>query len=162
VKLCRAAKDTIEAGSKGRVTIFARRIAMASAAVHTTVIHGLSPLLYVDDMDRSAAFYGNKLGFEMTQQWAPEGKLQWCLLKRGNAEVMLQQANEEDGMAEARGHGVIFFFGCENADGVHAELLANGLPLEPPKVAFYGMKQLFLKDPDGYELCFQNRVENAE
>ena len=25
----------------------------------------------------------------------------------------------------------------------------------PPKVAWYGMKQLYLTDPDGYGLCFQ-------
>ncbi len=54
-----------------------------------------------------------------------------------------------------------FLFRVHSADGVHAELLANGLKLEPPQVAFYGMKQLYFKDPDGYELCFQNRVERT-
>jgi uncharacterized glyoxalase superfamily protein PhnB len=132
---------------------------MSVATAHTTAIHGLAPLLYVDEMDRSAAFYGNKLGFEMTHQWAPEGKLLWCLLKRGDAEIMLQQATTEDDPAEGRGRGIIFYFECASADGVHAELLANGLKLNPPQVAFYGMKQLYLKDPDGYELCFQNRLE---
>jgi uncharacterized glyoxalase superfamily protein PhnB len=72
---------------------------------------------------------------------------------------MLQQANKEDGPAAARGRGVIFYFECESANGVHAELVANGLKLDPPQLAFYGMNQLYLKDPDGYELCFQNRVE---
>jgi hypothetical protein len=72
---------------------------------------------------------------------------------------MLQQAAEQDGLAVTRGRGVIFFLRCDNADVIHAEMVANGLKLEPPRVAFYGMKQLFVKDPDGYELCFQNRVE---
>jgi glyoxylase I family protein len=27
--------------------------------------------------------------------------------------------------------------------------------VKPPKVAPYGMKQLYVKDPDGYVLCFQ-------
>ncbi|HZZ29271.1 MAG TPA: VOC family protein [Pirellulales bacterium] len=133
-----------------------------SAALPASAVHKLVPLLYVSDMNRSAAFYDNKLGFEITQHWSPEGKMLWCLLARGGAELMLQQADAEDGPAEGRGRGVMFFFHCDDADAMHAELLANGLKLDPPQVAFYGMKQLFLKDPDGYQLCFQNRVENRE
>lgn len=29
------------------------------------------------------------------------------------------------------------------------------VPADPPKVALYGMKQLYATDPDGYILCFQ-------
>jgi hypothetical protein len=29
------------------------------------------------------------------------------------------------------------------------------VPADPPKVAPYGMKQLYVTDPDGYILCFQ-------
>ena len=31
----------------------------------------------------------------------------------------------------------------------------RGLNIAPPKVAPYGMKQLYPRDPDGYCLCFQ-------
>jgi catechol 2,3-dioxygenase-like lactoylglutathione lyase family enzyme len=130
-----------------------------SAAYRNSSVQKLVPLLYVSEMDRSAAFYDNKLGFEITQHWEPEGKMLWCMLKRGDAELMLQQADAKDGPAEGRGRGVMFFFWCNDADAMHAELVANGLKLDPPSVAFYGMKQLFLKDPDGYELCFQNLAE---
>jgi hypothetical protein len=30
-----------------------------------------------------------------------------------------------------------------------------GITTKKPKVAPYGMKQLYLTDPDGYLLCFQ-------
>jgi hypothetical protein len=30
-----------------------------------------------------------------------------------------------------------------------------GLKLDPPKMAWYGMKQLYLTDPDGFGICFQ-------
>ncbi|MBI3465478.1 MAG: bleomycin resistance family protein, partial [Planctomycetes bacterium] len=39
------------------------------------------------------------------------------------------------------------------------EFVARGLEVDPPKAAFYGMNQIFLRDPDGYELCFQSAVE---
>jgi uncharacterized glyoxalase superfamily protein PhnB len=118
-------------------------------------------LLFVEDVGRSVAFYGERLGFEMTGKWEPEGRLAWCRMRRGGAVLMLQQACEEDGPAAGRGRGVGFFFTCDDAGALHAELTANGLKLDPPSVAFYGMNQLFLKDPDGYELCFQNPTETG-
>jgi catechol 2,3-dioxygenase-like lactoylglutathione lyase family enzyme len=27
--------------------------------------------------------------------------------------------------------------------------------IDPPRTAPYGMKQLYVRDPDGYEICFQ-------
>lgn len=75
---------------------------------------------------------------------------------------MLQGSCEEDGPPEGRGRGTAFFIECDDADREHARLTALGLELEPPRVAFYGMNQLFLTDPDGYELCFQNVVEARE
>jgi uncharacterized glyoxalase superfamily protein PhnB len=119
----------------------------------------VTPLLFVEDIDRSVDFYRDRLGFEVTERWESAGKLAWCRLDRGGAAVMLQQACAEDGSAEGRGRGVTFYFLCDDADAMHAELCASGLRVDAPEVAFYGMKQLFVNDPDGYALCFQNRVE---
>ncbi|MDB5340478.1 MAG: hypothetical protein JWN70_6097, partial [Planctomycetaceae bacterium] len=75
------------------------------------------------------------------------------------AALMLQLADAEDEPAENRGHGVYFYFNCGDIDALHAEFAQRGLHLNPPIVAFYGLKQVFLTDPDGYELCFQSPVE---
>lgn len=123
-------------------------------------IQELVPLLFVEDIVRTAAFYQQRLGFEMTMKWEPAGKLSWCRLERGGAALMLQQAlPEEDGPAEGRGRGVGFYFNCDDADGMHADLASRGLSLAAPQAAFYGMNQLFVKDPDGYELCFQSVID---
>jgi glyoxylase I family protein len=126
-------------------------VAHKSAAVQDVV-----PLLFVEDIERSLAFYRDQLGFAIADKWEPQGKIAWCRLVRGGAALMLQQACDEDGPAAGRGRGVGFFFQCDNADAIHIELCASGLLLDPPTTAFYGMKQLFFKDPDGYELCFQS------
>ncbi len=47
------------------------------------------------------------------------------------------------------------YFGCRDIDAAYAHLCAKGVYAEPPKVARYGMKQLYLNDPDGYVICFQ-------
>ncbi len=121
-----------------------------------TSVHELAPLLFVEDIRRSVEFYCNKLVFKMTTNWQPDGNLQWCRLERDSVALMLQQACDEDGSPEGRGRGVHLFFNCDDADAEFARLAGAGLKLAPPKVAFYGMNQLFLTDPDGYELCFQN------
>jgi uncharacterized glyoxalase superfamily protein PhnB len=51
------------------------------------------------------------------------------------------------------------FFGCPDVDGAYEELRDKGVVVKPPQVARYGMKQMYLKDPDGYGLCFQWRAE---
>ncbi len=122
-------------------------------------VRELAPLLFVNDIERSAAFYCDQLGFEIRQTWKPKDKLAWCRLERNSAAIMLQQACEEDGPPAGRGRGVAFFFNCDDADAEYVRLSDRGLQLQPPTVAFYGMKQLFLRDPDGYQLCFQNPTE---
>lgn len=132
-----------------------------SPAQRSATVHDLIPLLYVDDVDRSVAFYRDHLGFDIVESWEPDGRLTWCRVERDGASVMLQTAcPDEDGSAEERGRGVAFFFLCDDADAMYEEVTASGLQVDPPTVAFYGMKQLFVKDPDGYGLCFQNPTES--
>jgi hypothetical protein len=40
-------------------------------------------------------------------------------------------------------------------DGAYRSLRAQGLDVEEPAIRHYGMKQLSVRDPDGYSLCFQ-------
>jgi hypothetical protein len=58
--------------------------------------------------------------------------------------------------ARVRAHGdTALFLGCEDLDGAYAYLKSRGIAAEPPKAAPYGIKQLYVTDPDGYRLCFQ-------
>jgi uncharacterized glyoxalase superfamily protein PhnB len=54
------------------------------------------------------------------------------------------------------------YFGCPDVDGAYRHLKAKGVAVDPPKVAWYGMKQLYLTDPDGFGICFQWRVEDRD
>jgi len=91
-----------------------------------------------------------------------EGKMFWCSMERGGSAIMLQQAEEEDGPAEDRGRGVIFYFICDDADTIYTELISRGLELSPPAIAYYGMKQVIVPEPDGYNLCFESPVASGK
>jgi uncharacterized glyoxalase superfamily protein PhnB len=117
------------------------------------------PLLTVQDMARSMSFYERTLGFSVVGRAEVDGRTFWCRLERGGASLMLQQADDEDGPAGNRGRGVALYFVCDDAERLHAELSARGLQLPRVAVAEYGMKQLFVPEPDGYSLCFESPTE---
>ena len=126
-------------------------------------IRSVTPLLQVFDMHESVAFYRDVLGFEVVNQYEPDGHFYWAMLKHGDAVLMLNakyEAEHQPDKPEAvTGHNdVTLYFDCPDVDGAFAELQAKGCKVEPPETRHYGMKQLTVSDPDGFELCFQQRV----
>ncbi len=49
-------------------------------------------------------------------------------------------------------------FGCQNLDAACAYLSNAGLQVTGPTMRPFGMRQMFFKDPDGYQLCLQWRA----
>lgn len=125
------------------------------------MVRELWPLLIVRDLGRSVAFYRDRLGFEVAADARSEGAVFWCRMKRDGCSLMLQQAESEDGPADHRGRGVVFYFLCDDADVMHAELVSRGLPLSGPTTAYYGMRQVAVQEPDGYSLCFESPARGA-
>jgi catechol 2,3-dioxygenase-like lactoylglutathione lyase family enzyme len=125
-------------------------------------VDDLCPLLQVFDMSTSVSFYRDVLGFEIVDS-APAGEeWDWVWLRLNDTNLMLNTAYESPhrpanpDSARVRAHAdTVLFFGCPDVDGAHEQLLAHGLDVEAPTVAPYGMKQLTVADPDGYQLCFQ-------
>src|SRR5271157_2644490 len=125
-------------------------------------IKGLAPLLQVFDMHASLHFYRDLLGFELVGSNRPDQPYDWVWLRLAGVELMLNTAYEADQRppapdpARVAAHeDTCLFFGCEDLDAAYKRLRAHGLNVNQPKVAPYGMKQLWFKDPDGYGLCFQ-------
>jgi glyoxylase I family protein len=126
-------------------------------------VRGVCTLLQVFDMPSSVRFYRDVLGFEIVQTSRREGdQFDWGLLRLDDAEVMLNTAYElehrptqPDAARMAAHDDTCLYFGCPDVDAVHRRLRALGIEVTEPKVAPYGMKQLYVRDPDGYGLCFQ-------
>ncbi len=125
-------------------------------------IRGLCPLIQVFDMPVSLAFYRDVLGFEIVQQSSPGDNCDWVWLKRDAAELMLNTMFESDSRpaipdeVRNKNHGDTgLFIGTPNVEAMYEFLAHRGIASERPLVRPYGMKQLYLKDPDGYGICFQ-------
>lgn len=126
-------------------------------------VRGVCALLQVFDMPTSVRFYRDVLGFEVVQTTPREGdQFDWGLLRLNDTELMLNTAYEQDhrpsepDAARIAAHrDVCLYFGCPDVEAAYRHLLAHGIEAESPKVAPWGAKQLYLRDPDGYTLCFQ-------
>lgn len=133
-------------------------------------IAGMTPLLQVFDMLEALAFYRDVLGFEVEaaspEVDTPEGRFShWVALQRDGVSLMLNTAYDEGERPafrvdmQQRAHGdVCLYFACADVDGVYEELRGLIPDLAAPSNAPYGMRQLYLRDPDGYALCFQAPV----
>lgn len=128
-------------------------------------LRGSCPLLMVYDMPASLRFYRDVLGFEVvsTSPQMGEDYFHWVWLRQGQAEIMLNTAYESDeerpaerDLARAAVHeDTCIYFACPDIQAAYEELRRKGAPVHEPKVAPYGMTQMYLRDPDGYALCFQ-------
>jgi glyoxylase I family protein len=134
-------------------------------------LEGLAPLLQVFDMPTSIAFYRDVLGFEIvaTSPARSPDDFDWVLLRLDGIELMLNTAYEADqrppapdAIRIAAHRDTALFFGCRDLDSAYAYLRTQGIDLEKPKVATYGMKQLWLADPDGYVICLQWQAASVE
>jgi len=128
-------------------------------------VRRLTPLLEVFDMPTSLRFYRDVVGFEVVGQSSEGDNCDWCLRQLQEVYLMLNTAYEQDERppspdpSRVRAHrDTGLFFRCPDVDAAYTHLHDQGVDLKPPKNAPYGMRQLYLNDPDGYVLCFQRPV----
>ena len=125
-------------------------------------IWGCAPLIQVFDMPVAIHFYRDILGFELVTTSRPGDHFDWALLSLNGVGLMLNTAYEQDNRppvpdpARVAAHSdTCLFFGLKDLDGAYRHLRAHGVDVKEPAIAPYGMKQLGVQDPDGYNLCFQ-------
>jgi catechol 2,3-dioxygenase-like lactoylglutathione lyase family enzyme len=134
----------------------------------TLDLRGMTPLIQVFDMPASLAFYCDILGFTVHNSSGPVPNCGWVWLKGHGTDLMLNTAYDDDARppipdsARVAAHDdTCLYFGCPDVDAAYESLVSKGIDVKPPKVAWYGMKQLYLKDPDGFAICFQWAVKEG-
>jgi catechol 2,3-dioxygenase-like lactoylglutathione lyase family enzyme len=131
-------------------------------------MQGLCPLIQVFDMPTSIRFYRDVLGFEVFSSSPPRtpDDFDWCWLKRDGTELMLNTAYEFDSgplapdPARVAAHDdTCLYVSCPDVDAAHRHLRDKGIEVKEPMIAPYGMKQLYLHDPEGFNICFQWKAQ---
>ena len=125
-------------------------------------IGGMTPLLQVFNMPVSLRFYRDLLGFEVIQDSGSGDDSSWVWLRLNGVDLMLNDQYEPGSVPllpqveRTRWHGdTCLYFECPEVDDAYRFLVNSGIDVKPPSNARYGMRQLYLSDPDNYRLCFQ-------
>jgi uncharacterized glyoxalase superfamily protein PhnB len=120
-----------------------------------------------EDVNQSVLFYCEHLGFHFLAGMLTEGSeipvnefsadipLQWAMLQRDNAMVMLQLrvsiAGEYPPLADATvGASVSFYLEVDDLDALLAGLGEGIETLVPDHKTFYGMREVWISDNNGY------------
>jgi len=130
-------------------------------AISTTNIRLAVPFFMVADMEASLRFYTEKLGFKLTNQWTPRGKIEWCWLERDQVSLMLQEPRDKKKFDGENGRGVSTCFQCADALALYHEFTNKGVEIKEPFVG-NNMWVVCFADPDGYQLDFESPTDVPE
>jgi uncharacterized glyoxalase superfamily protein PhnB len=118
----------------------------------------LTPVLFVEAIEPSLAFWVDRLGFAKTVEVPHEGRLGFAILERDGIEVMLQSwasvAADIPKLASApRGHSCGMYIEVEDLAAITQKL--EGVEIVVPKrETFYGATEVFVREPGGHVVGF--------
>lgn len=123
----------------------------------------VTPNLIVRDIDASAAFYRDVLGFAVKQTVPDAAPFAFVWLERDGVPLFLNDPKAvahdfPDAASRAPGGTATLFFIVTDVDGLHAQVASHTPILMPLKTQFYGMREFAVVDPDGHILTFAERV----
>jgi catechol 2,3-dioxygenase-like lactoylglutathione lyase family enzyme len=107
-------------------------------------------VLAVKDLEKSARYYQEKLGFQT--DWAEGG---WHQLSRETFVVMLGECSDDLAAFETRNHSYFAYVQVESTDGLHRELVAKGVDIMYPlRSQPWGMREFGICTVDGHRIMF--------
>jgi len=108
-------------------------------------------VLAVPDLERSASYFRDALGFRL--EW-PEGS-GWQLVSRGGVRVMMGHCPDAMAPSAMGDHSYFGYLNVENADALHNEFVSRGaIILQPPVDRPHGMREFVVATPDGHRMMF--------
>jgi catechol 2,3-dioxygenase-like lactoylglutathione lyase family enzyme len=127
----------------------------------------ITPVLYLDRIEDSLAFWTDRLGFEIGAT-VPDGEaLGFAILNHGDAEVMLQTWRSAEADAPAllqdsvrSATGSALFVEVDSLDPFRERIPAQERLLAE-RVTFYGMREIGVRAPSGHVIVLAAR-EPAE
>ena len=114
--------------------------------------YDLGASLTVRDLERSAAWYRETLGFSVDRKHERQGRLIAISLKAGTVNLLLTQDDGTKGLDRAKGEGFSLQISTtQNADSLAARARSHGATLDTePTDMPWGPRVFRLRDPDGF------------
>lgn len=119
--------------------------------------------LMVKNVNESAEFYNKYFGFETVVTVPDSGDFDFAILKADGVELMLQKVESlgEDVPYLSNtpiGGSFTLYIEVEDVEEIYNKIKGNVEILVDLKTTFYGMKEITVKDLNGYVLSFAEKV----
>lgn len=109
------------------------------------------PVLEVSDVQKSAAFYRDMLGFRTSPFYGDPPA--FCMVNRDMVSIALDQSREA-GRRPQNQYWAAYIY-VDDVDAVLADLKGRGVSIvRGPENTFYDCREIEVADPDGHMLCF--------
>jgi catechol 2,3-dioxygenase-like lactoylglutathione lyase family enzyme len=125
----------------------------ANAPVKPNQFNGIVPILNVKSVEKSIEYYTTVLGFEKHWDW-PEGPNKtFASITNGKAEIFLCEG--------AQGSpGTWICYHLDDVDGLYKQYVERKADVfRAPKDEPWGMREMFVRDPDGHVLRIGQNIE---
>ena len=126
-------------------------------------ITGVAPFFLVADVVRAAEYYRDKLGFRIVGYFFEEPPV-FAMVGRDDQIIMLSLMDAGRGGSNRgyKAEALDAYLWTDDVDALHAELQQSGADiLSPPQLRSYGMKELEVRDLDGYVICFGQDLDTG-
>ncbi|MDR1170574.1 MAG: VOC family protein [Prevotellaceae bacterium] len=138
-------------------------------------LNKLTPNFAVADIRQTVQFYSENLGFELVMavpatqdgadtQLAEDKEYVYAMMQREQVELMFQQQDsfhEDISLAgnEPVGASVSFYMEGKDIEPFYAGLKNRDIQVSDLKLTWYGIKEFYMKDNNGYILGFAEETE---
>lgn len=139
------------------------------------MFENLTPNLMVKDVNRSVEFYTEILSFDFVMgvpdgtrdietTYDPNKPLVHAYVRKNTVEVMLHKdTNFVEEFPEFKGTGpkasLTLYIMVNNIDSYYAAIKDKVTPLKGMATQWYGNKEFYVKDPDGYIFGFAEKAQ---
>jgi uncharacterized glyoxalase superfamily protein PhnB len=112
-------------------------------------------VIAVQDLEASAAFYKDKLGFEILELGAPG----WLTFSKGACIIMAGECPDDEPAASIGSHSYFAYLTVDDVDDYHARVVANGVSLMKDLTAEpWGMREFGVTTIDGHRIMFGGQI----
>ena len=127
----------------------------------TLRLRNAAPSLTVSDISKSVTFYRDVLGFTPGESYSEGGRLVGVELKAGKVSVWLSQDDWARGRDRVKGVGCrTHFTTVQDIDALAERIKARGGSLlHEPQDQGWGVRDIGVKDPDGYAFTIQTPLK---
>jgi predicted enzyme related to lactoylglutathione lyase len=113
-------------------------------------------VIAVPDLERSAAFYRDVLGFEVREMGDPG----WRLFVRDACRIMAGECPDAVPVTELGDHSYIAYLVVDDVDALHGTTAAAGAEIvKPLRSEPWGMREFGLRTVDGHRMLFGQDLE---